>query len=1053
MIIRYLLISVFCALSAGRAFAQTLYHNRGVMTNQVVAADFFLNDGYFEVQNLLVSTNINGTQFDPSLTPYDMTGTRGYTNNGTFRGLSARFDTVDDFGQRVPAETFVNTFNGTLDFADGFHFGTFVVPQFITFQAWYSPFSSIRVDAKSIVNQGLIRVGAGGLLQLGRTNELDGSFNTDFMDLKDGVLAIDPLGLAFGQPILSSFISELVRTNTYLNELGIYDVAWGVGTYTNQSVAQLMIPGTPTLVVSPQHDLLNQFGPPASRGSWIVMEDPQSWGLTFNDRGTNIVIQVVFVKTADTNYTADVRWYPGAFLGSAINLPPDIPYLSSVIKLTSVTTNALTLQQEESNLFIFDQLGTTEGFNNLITNDKYPFFQRPNNYFVMRSDSIEFLVGTESNLVVTPSLFSSLSYSNQIVTNFYSGYWFNFNSVPWSPPGVPGVNVHDLPGRVELRAKALDLTRTGIRGEGLVSMETDALLSATNTVIDAENLAFDFAYTNLNSPTMRIENLAKESVARFKGQVRLWSGTFTNQVGDAQSNVFNLLYHVTMVDASAVSAIQPVSVADFRVRTESLHVVDRMIVSNRFDVNSSDVTISGGVELRNVPWTTTNLPNVTNLVIESTGSLRLPGLADFGMVNRPLTNFVNDGTITAYSESIYADNVEVSGNILSGQEVFFLTVNLFGGIVFTNVFVPDAGPVYVNAARSGRINGGTIATGGDVNLNGPVYKLDNSTIASGAALNLNVTSALLDSGPTSGNVFSASNSVAMTGPSARGALLGTEINLEPAPRVNYRFRWAAPRGVSEITNIPTTVTWTGLTNTANSVFQTNVAVGNLRLHTGTNTIFEFRGTEQNRALYVDLLSIEGSGITNLTSLTNQIRLVADGAGSIDIYYADVVCSNLSANVSLGFSSLAEFLNGKRLGGGTLRWVPNFNGPNTSEDVVVGSESVRMNRALRHSQIIDMDGDGIANANDDLPLENRPGPVRVSAINIAQANGAVNVTFNAFQGLYQVQYTDSLEAPSWKTATSYTHRSSTAQVITVSDPNPVGAGPRFYRLVYTAPSGN
>ena len=79
----------------------------------------------------------------------------------------------------------------------------------------------------------------------------------------------------------------------------------------------------------------------------------------------------------------------------------------------------------------------------------------------------------------------------------------------------------------------------------------------------------------------------------------------------------------------------------------------------------------------------------------------------------------------------------------------------------------------------------------------------------------------------------------------------------------------------------------------------------------------------------------------------------------------------------------------------------------------------MNRALRHSQIIDMDLDGIANGNDDLPLQPGVSALTISSIDLSQVDGKVAVNFTAFQGTYQVQYTDSLENPVWKTAGNYT----------------------------------
>jgi hypothetical protein len=552
---------------------------------------------------------------------------------------------------------------------------------------------------------------------------------------------------------------------------------------------------------------------------------------------------------------------------------------------------------------------------------------------------------------------------------------------------------------------------------------------------------------------LRIENLAKDHVARLRGTVELWSGTFTNQFGDANSNVFNIFYHVLVVDARGVSSVQEVSVADFQAKTANLRIQDNMIVSNQFDISASDVTIAGNIDVRNVSWGT-NVPNLVNLTIEQTGSLRLVGLADFGTTDRPLSTFNNQGSVTAYSESIVSDTVDITGSLQSGQNVFGLFITPFGSIAFTNFFALDSGPLYVTANRSARLTGAKVETLGSVTMTGPVFKFDNTRVDAGTTFNLNVNQALVDSGPGAGNVFSAGNSFSLSTPAA-GSLLGTEIDLVPPVLGKFQFTWPVLANPDPLlTNIPvgSIPNWMAATNRAYNTYATNLGVGHLVLQTGTNTIFEFSGTGQQRALYVDLLEIRGTGITNLTSLTNQLRLLANASGSIDIYYADVVATNLQRGVNTGFQNMAEFLNGKQLGGGHLYWVGTYNGPNTSEDVVINGASVKMNRALRRSQIIDLDQDGIADGFDDLPFQSGVSALTINSINLSQVDGQVAVNFNAFQGRYEVQYTESMDNPVWKTAGTYTNSGTTGKQASITDPGTPTDTPRFYRLIYY-PSGN
>lgn len=1023
-----------------------VYHNRSAVTNQVVIADAFINDGYFEVQNLLLNTNQN-LFFSISNTPYDFSGVNSYVNNGVIAGTSIRFDYVDDFGVRGPSEFFQNSDGARIDFADGYHFGNFPVFQEFTRGFWSSPFSMIRVNAKSIVNHSLMRIGAGGLMRLGHTNQVDGSLTADVIDLANGKLVVDPVGRAYGETLLQSY-DQWVFPTTYLNDLGVYDEWWGIGINTNQNQQFFVESFNPTVVNVPQFRMTNALGTRLT--TFLTLDNAQSFGYTFfSNDPTNIVIQAVYVQTGDTNVTADVRWYPGAITwGDFLNNPND--FWTPIVQLQARTTNALTFQPETQSFYIVDQLGSAATNFFVARNDRFSQYFRPANYFVTRSEPFEFRFGSPTNMIPGPEAYYP-GFSNIVVTNSYSAYVFDLENLVYAVPALPDASVHDLPGRIEIVGKSVDLTSTGIRAEGLVQIKTDNLLSTSNTIVDAQNLSFSLTYTNPAAPStpLRIENLAKDHVDRLRGEVQLWSGVFTNQFGDANSNVFNVYYHVLVVDARGVSSRQEVSVADFEARSAGLRIQDNMVVSNRFDISATDLTVAGNVDVRNVLWGT-NAPNLVNLTIEPTGSLRLVGLADFGTTAKPLDNFINQGEVTSYSQSIVANHVDVTGVIRSGQNAFALFVTPFGGLVFSNFFQLDSGPLYVKANNVARFAGAHVETLGSVRMEGPVYKFDATRIDAGTTIDLFVTGTLVDSGPNAGNVFSSSNTFALNTTVAAGSLLGTEIHAEPPPGGRYRFIWSAPTNSDPaLTNIPlgSVDAWIAATNRAYNAYATNVGVGHLILQTGTNTIFEFSGTQRGRALYVDLLEIRGTGITNLASLTNQLRLITNATSSIDIYFADVVAPNLQRGVSLGFQNLAEFLNGKKLGGGHLYWVGTYNGANTSEDVVVRGTSVRMNRALRRSQIIDMDLDGIANGNDDLPFQSGVSALTITSLNLSQVDGKVTVNFLAFNGLYEVQYTESMDAPVWKTAASYTNSGATGVQASVTDPQPPSDKPRFYRLIY------
>jgi hypothetical protein len=1079
MMLRVFLLLAFCFSTAwGQGVP---YRNRGIAINKQIAAnsvidgilvnDIFINDGLFEVQNYAAVTNLNSNG-NISFTPYDMEGMRRYTNNGVFIGMSARFDTVNEFGYRVPATTFVNTENGRMDFLDGVIIGDGLTQLDLLFPEGYvTPLAHVNVNAVNIENHGLLRIGAGGVAMLGGTNSVTGELTADSVNLKGGTLLTDDIGNVMGNAGL--FDDTLLVNNQgigigYLNPVAIYDLYWGAGTFTNQSVVGFMTVN-PTQVITPLHRITNSTGPLGQ--TILFLTNAQSWGYVTQTSPTNINIQTVFVQTGNTNVTADVRWTT-LFRGVDDNASG---FLSAVVKLSSTTQDPFTQLSTVKQLFIWDQLGLASN-RTVIPNDKYVGGFRPLNYFVNRLDPIGFdFFNTISNTVVTPDLFYGPNFVSPVATNFYAAYSFNVVNLIYNPPVLnfvtntfePPTGVYDLPGRFEIRGKKLDLTHTAIRSEGLVSLNSPNIVQPDETLIDAQNLTFNFTYTNTVTP-FRFKGLAKKAISRLGGDVRMWSGVWTNLFRDIQpgpggtlvTNFISLQYHSLVVDASALSQTQAVNVADFNVQTASLLIQDNMAVSNRFNTTARDLTVEASVELLNVPFTqdSQNLANLRNLTVESTGELRLYGLADFGAFDRNLSNFVNRGTISSYSHSIIADNVDITGMMISGQPGF-VPVTTPIGILLTNAFVTNSGPFYITANRSGRLTGANLATYGDVTFTGKVFKFTDTTVNAGATINLNVTDSLQDAGVTADNLFVSSNSFSMLTVPSVGNLLGSTFEAQPPPRGIFRILWGTPTNtITSITNIPTTGTWPTLTNLAAIAYSTNTAIGRLKLDSDVSTVFEFSGTKRGSALFVDTIEITGGGIANFASLTNQIRLITNSTTSIDIYYANIVATNLQKGLSLGFTNLAEFFNGRKFpGGGTFHWVPNFNGPISAEDVVqtvvangaTNQVTIQMNRALRRSLIIDMDGDGIANGNDDFPLNNAPGPVTIASIRLSAVDGHINVQFTAFPGVYQVQAADSLEGTvTWKTVSSYQHPGPLATVMTLADPDPVSLGTRFYRLIYT-----
>src|SRR5688572_17640918 len=206
-----------------------IYHNRTTIQDPQVNARHFVNDGD------ITASGIH---------PWDSQNTITFTNRGSmFGAVGFRFETVDDpFGIRRPANSFLNTTTGEILAADFFSAGLI-------------PTSLIKINANSITNRGLLNVGGNGFIQLHGRN----------VDLTSGKLVVgdidDPLSGGFGGGRPDRF----PEGNTNFNPAaGIYDVEWGISSYTNTDIGGILISVDPGMVSTPTPSPLvtNAFGGP-----------------------------------------------------------------------------------------------------------------------------------------------------------------------------------------------------------------------------------------------------------------------------------------------------------------------------------------------------------------------------------------------------------------------------------------------------------------------------------------------------------------------------------------------------------------------------------------------------------------------------------------------------------------------------------------------------------------------------------------------------------------------------------------------------------------------
>jgi hypothetical protein len=213
----------------------------------------------------------------------------------------------------------------------------------------------------------------------------------------------------------------------------------------------------------------------------------------------------------------------------------------------------------------------------------------------------------------------------------------------------------------------------------------------------------------------------------------------------------------------------------------------------------------------------------------------------------------------------------------------------------------------------------------------------------------------------------------------------------------------------------------------------NLAMGILNIDGAYKSSFRFSSTLPNSALYVDQLVIGGLQASNLTSLTNRVTL-----NGINLYYGNVQSTNSNFT--------AERLNGLQLGTGRLIWVTNYAGANSGIDVVLSptGPTVRMNRALRLSTVIDSDGDGIPNAYDDFPLTPATG-LRITSAQVTSGK-KLGFQFEAEPSTrYVVEYTTNIQSGTWQSTNQTLESGSVGGKLTFTDEVASDAPQRFYRV--------
>lgn len=843
------------------------------------------------------------------------------------------------------------------------------------------------LSASNLVSRGLLEVGGSGLIQI-----RGGDVNLS----RSGILIDAPGGTGGGVCAPVQFYQQIIDPTNYQAEPGFTDQYWGVGSLTNLALDQLVQQAGPVLTVqSPRHTVTNLFQVNGFGTSVGPLINPATFVLTnsvVNGTNTNWIVQAVFVGNLGSAISTQVRFVENTYPGGN---PPNNGFRTAVVELSSAAPNVVTGGNILYTAYLTDQLATDT---NLVSLTNVVFLggpvvgtQRPAPYLLNSFPPCEFFdAPVFPNAQLTPGLIYTNTYTNRVVSANYAGYGAGiFLNQILGPSALPT----NLPGRVEITTDRLDMSLTRIRGESQVSVKTKHLISSSNAVVDSPNLSYDLASTN-GPLRLSGNDLTRPFVQRFGGTIAVWSGVWTNflvEVLPDPNDPTNTITVTTEIDFHAL-----ILDAGGIVTVQPVSLND--LTSRGKDVEfHDDVTVFRSLLIENENVTVYGDLNVAVAIdwnsttvpllknLTNYGSINLPRFGEFGASARPYVSMLNTGTVSAFSVAVNAASFENRGQI---------TAN---------------GPLRVKAGV-GKLEGGRMAAGATLSMEGGDFKLRGAELAA-SMLDLSVTNSLIDDGVTAPNTLDFPNGVNLLTKPRFGDLFGTTIRTLVPQFGGADYTWAAEnRG-------PTA-----------AGFSNNVVIGHLVLGGGSANFISLSGASSNNALYVDLLELQGAVATNLES-TLAI------AENLVVYFAD-------ANVPV------EELDGRL--GGRFKWVSDFAGPNSSVDVLLlNGQTIKVNRALRDSLIIDSDGDGVANGLDFFPFD-----VEVwTTATLATVGGskAPMISWNAQpSSTYVLEYTTNLAQPDWRPLKTVNNDALTPEMLSIVDTNALVSGTqRFYRIRYQA----
>ena len=965
-------------------YSQSSYTNNNSVTNQLLSAENFINNGNFHI-------DIEGEA------DYNFFNLKKFVNAGLFRfnqNLVLENSETNEDGDStdtIPLELFNNQVGGVVDV-----------------NRTEREFGYFAISADQISNQGtLVATNSNSILLKGKDVDL----SRGIVNVKSG--ADYEAGLDnTGQPKNLGFLGSYYNKRNYIvpawmPDWGVLDVYWGVGqTGISHPVRNfenfcqsypLFTPepypgigaGGDDLSVSiitggfraiellgPKNLIYNNYDlyeepmrpvkPPIDGfGAYIEWNIAGISGFTrrTDRQGQKFRPYIDYFRTGSGD--SQTLYAQGVFVmnrNNAVTITPKFAdndggamtggrpaFDTAVVELKTSVTNRIEETMDTSTIYVMSELGSVRGAGTEMQNVQPTVdggTASPNTIVVTRNANMEFKEAhSPTDSIIDYPFYGKfgVGYTPQYNVN-WTTYGFRYTNV-LSRLNVTTETSIDIegnvdssgqkisqtePGSVVIDAGNLNLEAAKIRAEGMLKIKAENLISSKNAILDCQNLSLDIGS---KGRLLLIEDLVPDEVYRFGGSMELWEGTWSTTWKECD----------LVLDDNGFPELDENGNLRFEEKTRPFHykmlVIDTdSSMTNKVHVQSlklkgDDVIIRDKIRLQG------ELVFDARSVTFDNDFLVIPAPGDVFKWDKTVASGVN--AITNNAVLTLPGDVQM-GTIKNRYKNYTNSgTNKTENLEIISENFNNTGLISVNGSLGldsnySSLNNSILNVDENFVAKGNYLKLRNSTNHIGGILTFDIANTMIDGGLNSTNLFRVQKGLVSSSDSTKGKLLHSEFRLSAGSYKSFPFTWNSSEDKGPVAG----------------GFENNRAIGLLSLTNAYLGVFEINSTsEGKRALYVDKLVLEG--VTEKSLLTNkldQLKIEDD----LTVYFAG---SNLPE----------EKLDGMR--GGRLKWVKEFAGRYSSMPLYMHglSRSVSVNRAYRRSEIFDTDNDGVANGFDPTPF--------------------------------------------------------------------------------------